>query len=155
MTGPGKNVGVGSAAPFTVGGWSASKYAWRIDGGAWDVAEGTPVMAHSMKTVGVHHWEALPLLASMSPPVLHSWAVELGSDLGSTLSLLSLPDGSHHIAARAQDTAGTSLHDCGAIVNFRTQRLQEILTQGTSPLPGSLILRRPRHAKLSRDRLAL
>ena len=95
VQGPGKNVGVGSAASFTVGGWSAGKYAWRIDGEAWDVAEGTPVMSHSLSEVGVHHWEAIPLSVYMSSPLLHSWGVGLEGDLGNKLNLLSLADGNH------------------------------------------------------------
>jgi hypothetical protein len=100
-------VGVGSEASFTVGGWSAGKYAWRIDGGAWDVVEGTPVMSHSFSKVGVHHWEAISLSVSMSSPLLYSWGVGLEGDLGNQLNLLSLADGHHLLAARAKDAAGS------------------------------------------------
>jgi hypothetical protein len=109
VRGPGTGVGVGSEASFAVGGLSAGEYAWRIDGGAWEVAVGTPVMKHSFSTAGVHHWEAMPLSVYMSSLLLHTWVVGLGDDLGDKLNLLSLPDGSHFIAARAQDTAGTEI----------------------------------------------
>jgi hypothetical protein len=106
VQGPGTDVGVGSEASFTVGGLSAGKYAWRIDGEAWDVVEDTPVMSHSFSKVGVHHWEAIPLSVYMSSPLLHSWGVGLEGDLGNNLNLLSLSDGNHSIAARAKDAAG-------------------------------------------------
>jgi hypothetical protein len=109
VQGPGKNVGAGSQASFSVGGWSSGEYVWRIDDGAWNLAENTPVMLHSIIEVGVHHWEAIPLTVYMSSPIVHSWGVGLNGDSGNELNLLSLTDGSHFIAARAKDAAGSRI----------------------------------------------
>jgi hypothetical protein len=106
VQGPGTDVDIGSEASFTVDGVSSGSYSWRIDSGPWNMAEGTPVMRHRSMTVGVHHWEAIPLSVYMSSPLLYSWGVGLLGDLGNKLNLISLANGNHVITARAKDAAG-------------------------------------------------
>ena len=105
---PRVGVAIGTRTAFTVGGWAQSGYSWRVDGGDWTWAEGTPTMHYRSDSVGLHVWEALPSNVSNAlwtgPPLVHMWSVS--DDASSDFLRLSLQDGPHHLLARATDVAG-------------------------------------------------
>jgi hypothetical protein len=99
-----------SLAAFTVAGWSSGSFKWRLDGGAWTVANGSPKVMCKVG-IGFHTWEALPAATVDSvwtdPPLFHKWMV-VGKSAGDFLQLNELSEGPHRLSAKAADTAGES-----------------------------------------------